>query len=203
MAAIAVTFEDNATPLLNELKRTLEDRVPLHKAIADRAELLTRNHLIALDKHETARRLGATPTQYFKRKGEGVESRATKDAAIVTIPTGNNAGGNPGLEAFARVFGPVVVKAQVAQWLTIPAIAPAYGRRAREWGSMLTFIPLNEATAMLARTDGGQLTPFYWLKKEVTLSQDESLLPTDDEYAEAAEQGAVDLVRELEQGGLS
>lgn len=185
--------KDAATPLLHALAAKLLDRTQLHKRIADRTEGVVRSHLLGLNRHQTARRLGATPTSYFERKANGLESRATAQEAIVTIPTGDNADGDSGLEAFARVLGPVQIAAKAAQWLTIPAISATYGRRAREF-DRLFFVQLGEGRAMLARRDGKTLTPMFWLRKSVSLTQDRTLLPTDDQFSNAAEQGAEDFV---------
>lgn len=196
---VQITTNDQAMPLLNALLGKLEDRTDLNKRIADRMEIVTRDHLLKLGmtRHKTAKSLAATPTGYFSRKAEGLESRSTKEEAIVTIPTGNNADGNSGLEAFARVLGPVLITAKAAQWLTIPATAAAYGHRAREFNDLI-FIKLGDARAMLARRDGKKLTPFFWLKKSVTLPEDRTLLPSDEQMTGAAEQGAEDLIASLQ-----
>jgi hypothetical protein len=178
---------DHASPTLHALAGLKDDRTRLNRQVADHAAVLTRNHLAALNKHQTATRLGATPTGYYATKAESVEARATGDAAIVSIATGG------GREAFARVFGEVTVRARSGKYLTIPATAAAYGRRAREFDG-LRFIPFPNGTKALAKVTGTgkdrKTQVFYWLKESVLLPQDRSILPSDEQYLQAAERGA-------------
>jgi len=200
---IAITATDEATPTLRALINLGANPQPLNQRVAEHAAVLTRNHLATLNRHTTANRLGATPTGYFEKKATGVEASATAEAAIVSIPTGN------GQEAFARVNGPVTITAQAAKYLTIPAIAATYGRRAREFDD-LKFIPFGNGVRALVQ-QSVEMVPgkrkaevkkitnhvFYWLKPSVTLSQDRSLLPSDEEYLNAAESGAAQRFEEL------
>jgi hypothetical protein len=209
---VTVQVKDDATPLLAELQRTLGpqgDRSELNQHIANRATVLTQEHVRSLNIHSTAQRLGATPTDYFAKKANQMEPAADSSHAMVLLNTGL------GLEAFARVFGDVTVNAVNSKYLTIPANAAAYGRRAGSFED-LKFIPFGNGTRALVKQTVTMVPGmrkaeikkvtnevFYWLKPSVVLPQDDSLLPTSEQYAAAAEQGAEDFtVRKMEEAAL-
>jgi hypothetical protein len=188
--AITFTVDDAATPILTQLRAGLEDARALHEAIGAEAEILTRDHIgkAAPSRHKTAQRLGAEPTGYYERTAEGVTSRGDDDAAVVVIG-GDNA-------IFARVFGPVTVKPRTKKFLTVPAKAAAYGKRAGEIPD-LDVLFFNKgggrgfSMALGRRDDDGKADVWFWLVRQVTLPQDRGLLPTDDQYSAAAELGAI------------
>ncbi len=201
---ISAKITDEATPILEQLRGLKDDRQRLNQRVADSCAVLTRNHLAGLNKHDTAQRLGGTPTGYYAKKAESVEASATDEAATVSIATGDT------MEAFARVDGPVTIVPRNAKYLTIPANGAAYGHRAREFGD-LKFIPYaTGARALVKQTisiEPGKKpgttrkvyhnVPFYWLRPSVTLSQDRSILPSDEEFLNAAESGAIDYLEEI------
>ena len=204
MLNIGIKVDDTTTPALAEVRRVLTDLTELNKMIATNGEVLTRDHILfkaAPARHKTATELGATPTGYLTRRGSAIESEGTREFAIITL------GGER--EIFARVDGPVVIRPVTKQWLTLPAIAAAYGRRAREF-STLKFIPLRSTLAALAEIIEGtkqgkrgkpvkdyKLKVFYWLHKETKLSQDRGLLPTEEQYTAAGEMAAQDMIDDL------
>ena len=214
---------ENATPQLYALRDLGNDRTRLNEKIAGRAAGLTRNHLTGLNRHATAKRLGASPTGYYEKKAESVESSATGEQAIVSIATGG------GKEAFARVLGEVqILPREGHKYLTVPAINVAYGRRAKEFGDLkfITFGRKGDADAPRALVKQtvtmvpGKRKPeikqienkvFYWLTPSVTLTKDRTLLPSDEAYLKAAEEGAGDYFAMIEaeapaadeQGGLA
>lgn len=215
MIAIQVKVSDTVTPTLARLEGRLTDRTDLHRRIGTAAEVLTRRHIIevaAPARHTTAERLGASPTGYLARRGQAVESSANRDAAIVTL------GG--AREIFARVDGPVIVAGR-GKLLTIPATAPAYGRRAGEFSNLRFVLFPSGAKALVKsktarggphrvrhpeaarsarparpRQAGDRPEVMFWLKDQVTLPQDRGLLPADEQFAQAAEIGARDYIKE-------
>jgi hypothetical protein len=172
----------------------LEDRTELHAGIAERAEVLVREHVrnvAAPSRHTTADRLGATRTGYLERAGEGVESRGTAEAAVVTI-SGN-------VDIFKRTDGPVTVRGR-GKKLTIPARAAAYGRRAGEISGLEVRVFGRRGggrTVALGKVEGGVREVWYWLVDQVTLPQDRGLLPSDEQFAASAELAARDYVDSL------
>ncbi|WP_009960338.1 hypothetical protein [Verrucomicrobium spinosum] len=208
---IVATYTNEATPLLAALLPKLEDPTQLNKHIAGEAEVLTANHLINVkSEHKTASRLGATPTYYFQNKSRAVESWYDETCAEVVIPTGEGAisnlsksvGGSAvgSREAFAPAFGAVNIVAINSRYLTIPAAAVAYGRRAGEF-PLLQFIPFASGAKALAMVTGKgkerKTEVYYWLREEVNLKEDKTILPTDDDYAAAAERGAESFMSEM------
>lgn len=207
---IKVTTNDAATPTLNDvlgaLKVGSKQHLVLQKRIAGRLETLTKNHIrkAALTRHKTASRLGANPTNYLAKKAETVETEVKGNGLLWLTVYG---------DIFRRVDGAVEVVARRKKWLTIPGHAEAYGRRARELDG-LTFIKLKGDKAALLKlpVEGGKkifpktkeewkAAVRYWLKKGVTLPQDRGLLPTEDDYLKAMDEGAEDYLDLMEQKG--
>jgi hypothetical protein len=208
--AIDVNATDQVTPMLVDLQRSLTDRTELNGYIAGNCETLTKRHVKAnKQEHATASRLGATPTYYFQKVSELIESRADKDAAVVMIPTGeaaiSNLSKSAGGEAigtrgpFAPVEGPVHIVAINAEYLTIPISKYSYGRRAREFSGTFV-VTTKKGTKLIGQREGKETRWLYLLKEEVNLKEDRTLLPTDDQFLQAAELGAHDFIDHLPGG---
>lgn len=214
---IDVVVEDNASPVVNRLSRYLGNPRLVHSFIAPLAESVTRDYMIiqANGRHATARRLGAQPTGHLSRAAESVESSFDDAAATVSITS-------PGIR---RAVGPMTIKATRRKWLTIPAVGSVYGKKAAEQGN-LAFMSFRRGTAALVEAEPYRITSgrnkgkmgkrpvldaagkpmiVYWLKKEVTIKEDRTLLPSKEIYAAAAEQGIEDLLDAATslQGGAS
>jgi len=175
------------------LTRRIEDRTDHHKAVASGMESLIRGHVLdaAASRHTTARSLGARPTGYLTKMARGVEAVWNKSWASVQFPTGDSRG------IFARVDGPVTITPRSGKYLTIPAIAASYGKRAREFADLkyVQFGRGPEAPKALAKKDGnGKLKVYFWLKESVTLPQDEGLLPTDSQISERMAESTADWI---------
>jgi hypothetical protein len=186
---------DEATPTLRDLDEALQwkGRIDLGKRIAGRLETLTRDHIrkAAPARHKTVNRLGATPSHYYSRRADAVETRVNGTHRDVRLTVYG--------EIFQRTYRSVTVRPVKRKWLTIPAKAAAYNRRAGEI-SGLQFIQLKPNLAALIKpTEPGQpLDVWYWLKKGVILPQDRGLLPSDAEFHKAMEDGAVDFLNDQE-----
>lgn len=185
------------------------DRRRMNDEIALRATELVKRHLIRIAPlhHKTAERLAATPTGYLTSIAELVQPFASNTSAKVLFPT-------RGLEIFARTLGPVTVTARNVKYLTIPATAEAYGRRARTFHD-LKFIPFHNGTRALVRQRVGMVPgkrkalikkiindPIFWLKRSVALPMDRSLLPSDEELAAVASIAATNSLIEMANGWL-
>jgi hypothetical protein len=171
---IRVSIIDRATPALRQiLARARPEQV--HKVAAFGVRNLVRDHLAALNQKPNKR--GWKKTQFYAQARRAVTARASTSAGIVEISK----------EGFAqRLYGgpirPVNTRA-----LTIPALAIAYGRRAREFTN-LQFRPINRGNLvglLYRKTDQGPVT-LYWLVKRVMQQPDPTVLPTNDEMATAA-----------------
>ena len=214
---IDVVVDDKASPVVQRLSRYIGNPRLVHQFIAPVAENVTRDYLIiqANGRHATARRLGAQPTGHLSRAAESVTSKYDDTAATVGITS-------PGI---SRALGPITIKATRRKWLTIPAVGSVYGKKAAEQGD-LTFMSFRRGLAALVEAEPYRITTgkkkgemgkrpvldnagrpiiVYWLKKEVTIKEDRSLIPSDEIYKAAAEQGIEDLLDAVTslQGGAS
>jgi hypothetical protein len=152
---------------------------------------VTRIHLrdIANTRHATAQRLGASPTGHFAQAAEKVAGAAItadeNEAALVF--------NHPGL---SRTFRDVTITPTKSKALTIPIAAVAYGRRAGEFAGLFLYKSKMTSNAFLALQENGKLKLLYLLLRSVTQKQDRSLLPSQDEWSNAALSGAKNYVRE-------
>jgi hypothetical protein len=215
MLRVKLSTTDSATPALALLSSSLKDRRAFHKTLAGLAEDVTRDHIrtAAALRHRTAARLGAQPTNHLTRLSEGIESHSDGAGVVMRVPGA----------IFRRALGPVVVQPLRRKWLTIPAQAKAYGRRAGEVGN-LRFVKFSENLAALidggmsgayrarkpvkkaraaksraarkSKTAASKLDVVYRLKKKTTLPQDRDLLPSDDKYKATAEYAARQFIQD-------
>lgn len=120
--------------------------------------------------------------------------KGTDDAAIVTVTS-------PGI---SRAFGDITIKPKSGKYLTIPATAEAYNRRARTFNDLrLAFFGRGRMALVKDDPQGGRSEVYYWLKKSVTQKQDRTLLPPDDDFAAAAVQGIKAYLRLLRAAAAS
>lgn len=183
--SIGLTIEVKSAELearLQKFMAGLSDRTELHEGIGARATELTRNHLVAIaqSRHATAERLGASPTGFW---GQGVEKTtftADEKGATVSIR-------QPGV---GRAFHDVTTEPGAGKkYLTLPAIAEAYGKVARSVPDLTAMIRWKDGqrrAVALAKVSGKGKerteTAWYWLVKSVRQKQDRTLLPSDEEY---------------------
>lgn len=190
-AVLNIEIEVNAsTPVLQQLHRELTDLQPLNEYIGVAAAEGTRGHIrgIAPETHETANRLGATPTGYLTKRAELVSYTASSSGVELAV-TG---------AIFRRVFGPVTIRPVASKMLTIPWRAEAYGKRAREIDGLFVYVSKRgNGMAFLARREGKTIQLYYLLKSSVVLSQDTGLLPDAKAYGEFAEIGARGYLRKI------
>ena len=214
---INIVISEKITPILRALDRELTDRSGLNAYLASTAEAGTRTYIraAAAQRHTTAQRLGASPTNYLSKNAELTESSHDASSATVTVHGA----------IFQRVKGDVTVKARNSNWLTIPATAEAYGKSAREFndlrvqffGKGLMGLVKAEQSEVGTRARAGfshdrdvagrSSTPlksaarpvvYFWLKKSVLLPQDRGLLPSEEQYTQGAELAARDYLSKLE-----
>lgn len=159
-------------------------------------------HFTELDQdsvhHRWATQLGAASTHFYESAMRGVQLPQVEGDDSVSVSINS--------EGIAQRYLGGPIEAKNKKWLTIPAIAEAYGKRAGSFNN-LQFIPLGpELAALVERTPqsprqtkvaaNGAVVPteeksikgrvFYWLKKSVTQAGDPSVLPTDDEMSARA-----------------
>ena len=155
------------------LGSTMKDRRGLHAEIAGEGERLTRSYLRGLSRHKTAERLGAQPTQHLAAAARGVESESDREAARVTIPRSTG---------LYRAFTDFLIRPGSGKtYLTIPADRRTYGRRAGEFD--LAFTIVGGRYPALVFRESGEVA--FWLRHEVEIPQDRTLLPSGPAYGVA------------------
>ncbi len=182
---MSVTITIPAERLAGWHRRWVECITPglLAKAAAGALQILVMRHLqkVARERHDTANRLGATPTGFWSGSAQAVRLHTHANDAEVSVT-------HPGI---ARALRDVIIRPRRAKALTIPLRAEAYGRRSREFANLSgadLFRP--KGTRVLATEEAGRLTPMYALCASVTQKRDPTLLPDqktiDDTLARAA-----------------
>ena len=150
----------------------------------------TRDYLAGLaeTRHDTANRLGATPSGHLAQA-----ARAVEDAPVSTdAESGSFVINHPGM---VRAFRDVTIVPRAAKALAIPLNAEAYNRRPRQFGPDAFFVFRSKTTgnAFLAKRQkekGEKPLLMYLLVKSVHQPQDRTLLPSDAEWAAAAVEAA-------------
>lgn len=188
--SVEIEVSDQLTPYLARVHAKLTDRTDLHAYMAPHLEALTKEHLNDISRtgfrHRTATRLGAKQSGHLLRAASAIESGHDGESAWLTFPR------ITGLSRAFRAYHITTPTASGKKWLAIPAIASAYNRRPREF-SDLKFIPFGgkhagNLAALVKRTQSERkFMVVYWLKKEVRIPQDRTLLPSDQDYTEIAE----------------
>jgi hypothetical protein len=137
--------------------------------------------LIAQDDehHKSANSLGADRTGFYERARQNTQQpTVVPEGVVVSILQAGIA---------QRYFGGDI-DAKPGGYLTIPALAAAYGRRAREFD--LRFVIFGKTgKAALLDAEG---SVYYWLVRHVTQSGDATILPTEEEMIVAAQKAAGD-----------
>lgn len=191
----------NSKALARYMGRAVQHEIAEYAATTDQA------------RHATAFGLGAQPTGFL----QDAYALATQPDAIEASP--NQVILKLPRAAFARAFGDVNIL-PANKYLTIPACAEAYGRRAGTfnnltfgyaydaklgiWRKALVEAKATKVSFGRARKDGTRqvkafssstgLTAIYWLVAGVHQKQDRSLLPSDEAIVAAAREGAQDYI---------
>lgn len=194
---ITIEIGGDADRMLRKLGAGVINREELHQDIATRGENLVRDYLtgLAQTRHATADKLGATPTGHLERAAESVTS--TSDSAGVSITVTS-----PGI---TRAFGSITILPGAGKkYLTIPATAEAYGKRAGAFNDLRFVAYKNGVRALVQASQSNVATRekiggkvFYWLKTSVEQKQDRTLLPSDQLIESSAEEGAIDWLNVL------
>lgn len=124
----------------------------------------------ASTRHETASRLGATPTGHIAKGAARVTNFSTPDSTVVSVP----------IAGISRAFHDLTIRPKHAAALTIPVAAAAYGHRVRElrrlgWD---IFRPKGKDFLMGTKAGDKEAQILYSLKKQVVIRKDRSLLPS-------------------------
>ncbi len=150
----------------------------LFSVAANAVAILVRSHLSRLGswKHESANRLHAQPTGFLQKAARGTVHQASEAGGEVIIPA-----------PLGRAFHDVEIRPKQAAFLTIPASAEAYGKRAGVLAALGWKIWKPKGRKFLMGSINGEDPKIlYWLKESVRQRQDHELLPSDAEMQRVA-----------------
>ena len=210
MPGVTLTVDDSrigkATDAIDQMGGALSgDEVKRAMGAALRLTII--NHFARLEgdigRHKTAARLGATSTGFYADCARGTQLPEVRPDGVAVAIT---------KEGIAqRYFGGTIKPGASKKWLTIPAIAEAYSKRARSF-SNLRFVPLGpdlaalvERRATLLKRSRKGFTPaaetigpvWYWLKRQVTQPADPNVLPMPKEMIDAAAKEGNDTISRI------
>ncbi len=122
------------------------------------------------EKHQTANTLGATPTGHLEQAYQAVQQVSGDSSASLIFPRASR---------LRAAFGPyAIVPTNGKTYLTIPAAAEAYGKRAGEFSDLFFLRVGPNQTPILARATGrGQIQTMYVLVKQANIPEASDLLP--------------------------
>lgn len=150
----------------------------LFSVAANAVAILVRSHLSRLGswKHESANRLHAQPTGFLQKAARGTVFTSSENSGEVVIPA-----------PLGRAFHDVEIRPKQAAFLTIPASAEAYGKRAGVLAALGWKIWKPKGRKFLMGSINGEDPKIlYWLKESVRQRQDRELLPSDAEIHRVA-----------------
>ena len=150
----------------------------LFSVAANAVAILVRSHLSRLGswKHESANRLHAQPTGFLQKAARGTVFTASDNSGEVIIPA-----------PLGRAFHDVEIRPKQTAFLTIPASAEAYGKRAGVLAALGWKIWKPKGRKFLMGSINGEDPKIlYWLKESVRQRQDRELLPSDAEMQRVA-----------------
>ena len=150
----------------------------LFSVASNAVAILVRSHLSRLGswKHESANRLHAQPTGFLQKAARGTVFNASENGGDVIIPA-----------PLGRAFHDVEIRPKQAAFLTIPAAAESYGKRASVLSALGWKIWRPKGRKFLMGSVKGEDPKIlYWLKESVMQQQDRELLPSDAEMQRVA-----------------
>lgn len=190
---VTVQTPENIDKLSEKLLGNMES---VYRNAGVRLARCIRNHmrLLASTRHDTANKLGASPTHHFKAS-DVLPPNATSADVSVTVTT-------PGI---SRAYHDIDIDPVNGQFLTIPLHADAYGLSASEYSERYgKLFRINqrgstEKGKVLYTKDAlnGKPVPLYALVTHVHQVRDPSLMPTNDKMTEEAINGALAAIKKI------
>jgi hypothetical protein len=203
---------DTASPMLVEKERRLTNRARLHADMGRAVVEMTSRHVGEWGLSHP-NKLGGTRTNYWA----GVAAAINPDETLeVSEANATMTLGGDSMAGITRAFGAVTIlpgtKTAGVKYLAIPARSEAYGLRPREipnlvlfWGkggpaglkqvdqqkvSIVAAGKRHKGYVRKGKVTGGLV--MFWFAKSATVPQDRSLLPSEEEWTEAATAAATD-----------
>lgn len=187
MIQTTVKIKDTAAPFLAKALALHSNPQPINQALAEGATAKVQSHFSGLS--VTNRNRFGLPGSFWQRMLGGTKALATHAFGYVLMPR------PVALRYFGGTVRPVRTK-----FLAIPARAEAHNRSPRDFND-LRFVKTRsggmlvqaEQTTFRVGPRGGRRDRrrvgggvFYWLVRSVTIREDQGVLPTMNELAEAA-----------------
>lgn len=193
MLEVTVSIPSNVENLSKKIEAGMSS---VYKNAGVRLARVIRNHmrLLASTRHDTANRLGATPTNHFKAS-DVLPPNATNADVSVTVTT-------PGI---SRAYHDIDIDPVNGQFLAIPLHSDSYGISAseysRQYGNLFRINRKGstEKQNVLYGKDvlNGKPVPLYALVSHVHQVRDSSLMPSNEKMTEEAIQGAVAAIKKI------
>lgn len=162
---IDVSIEDAATPSLRALAAAMADRKPLHAALGKRAETDLRAHFAAREREPNRRNW---PKQHLWARIRTATAMVSADSSGATVAIAHPA-------MAQKVYGGTITPKE-GKYLTLPAIAAAYGRSPLAVDGLEVFWG-RDGGETRPRALGKEGTVWYWLVRSVTQDPDPDALP--------------------------
>jgi hypothetical protein len=212
---LSVDINDQASPALKAFLVSMKSSSVL-AVMATAVKKEVQDHLLG----RPANKKGYPTTNFYKRAARATNSRVDGQRAWVSI-TGP-------IGIVQRFFGGLI-KALTTKFLTLPARAESYGKRARDfnflefamaknqWGALQPALVETRRTEFKVgrkKKDGTQtVTPtrsiigggvYFWLTRSVDQDPDPNVIPKNEDMTrEAVQAGESFVVREIQRGNLS
>jgi hypothetical protein len=185
---IKVSITDKVSQSLRAIQQRLDGpgKAEASQAMGIEAQITVCEHLsmLAASRHDTANRLGASPSNFLATAVDAAAASGVLssdyDSATLTLR-------HP---AIARAFRDISIEPKTAKALTIPINAIAYNRRAGQFEGIFRM----GGKPILAIKQGDSVLPLFLLVRSVTQKQDRSLMPSDDELANAGARGLTNFI---------
>lgn len=186
----------------------------LHQAMADEVTVMSKRYLYDYSASHP-NRLGGNRSDYWAHAADAAFASASASEAAVNFPT-------PGM---SRALQDVTItpgtRTPGVKYLTLPATAEAYDRRAGSFNDLAVFWGRggpkglkkatvktrtrktkqgDKGTQYLAPEPGGQV--FYWFCKQAFQPQKRELLPSDEQILASASHGAGRFVEDVRDGRI-
>jgi len=186
---ITLNLQSAIAAAKERLRSALESQ-EFFRAMAQGVARLIRGHLALLDATRK-NALGGKRTHFYAAAAKSLYVEAEEGGSAVTIPA----------VGFRQRYEGGPILPVVSKWLTIPATAEAYGRRAREFDD-IEFAIIGGKPALVRKEDqgsvdfiSGKVIPkakrkkaavLFWLRKSVFQQADPTVMPSDLEMEAAA-----------------
>ncbi|MEI7912722.1 MAG: hypothetical protein WCK77_24105 [Verrucomicrobiota bacterium] len=171
---VQINVSGSAPAAAAKLRGIMSERAGLNNRVAEDAQKFVQAYgaNTSATEHKTAGTLGATPSGHLEQAYQAIQQVSDGTSATLLIPRASRL--RAAFGGYALVPGPG------KKYLTIPACAEAYAKRAGEFGDLFFARVGPNKTAILARDlGGGQIQTMYVLVTSANIPEARNLLPWD------------------------